>query len=335
MNKNTQRLLGITGKFPGKKIAVWGDFLLDEYIYGNTRRISREAPVLVLSYKNSEYALGGAGNALLNILSLGAEPIPIGVIGQDESGNHILEILKRTNIAADHLIVHETYITPLKTRILAGEASTRKQQILRIDRESLVPDDKHVQQGLLRSLKTTSDSAHGLLISDYHYFTVKTDIFTQVLKLFESKTIPVSLDSRFRLLDFHGVTISTPNEPEVEEALNLSLEEDDRNVRKAGISILDKTQAHAVLITRGSHGMTLFEQNKTEHTIPIHGSPDIVDVTGAGDTVISVFTLALTCGANFIEAAELANYAGGIVVMKKGTATLELHELQEAIKTGR
>jgi len=332
LKNNTQKLLDIIGRFSGKKIAVWGDFLLDEYIYGNTNRISREAPVLVLSYRNSEYMLGGAGNAVLNIRSLGADPIPVGVIGKDEAGDQILEMLKKKNIPSDHLVIHHNWTTPRKTRILAGEASTRKQQILRIDRESNVPDDKIIHMSLQSSLHAMSGLADGLLVSDYHYFTITKGIFTQVIDLFKERSIPVSLDSRFRILDFQGATVCTPNEPEVENALDINLEHKDHALEKAGASLLEKTLALAVLITRGSQGMTLFERNKPGFTIPIHGTPDIVDVTGAGDTVISVFTLSLACGADFREAAELANYAGGIVVMKKGTAALDVHELEEAVK---
>ena len=144
---------------------------------------------------------------------------------------------------------------------------------------------------------------------------------------------PISLDSRFRILDFPGITVTTPNEPEVEEALKLSLEDNGSKIQKAGEELLNRTQAEAVLITRGSKGMSLFERDQARIDIPIHGTSDIVDVTGAGDTVISVFTLALTCGASFRDAASLANLAGGIVVMKKGTATLTPEELRAAINS--
>ncbi|UCE21943.1 MAG: bifunctional hydroxymethylpyrimidine kinase/phosphomethylpyrimidine kinase, partial [Candidatus Aminicenantes bacterium] len=152
-----------------------------------------------------------------------------------------------------------------------------------------------------------------------------------VLQRYKKKEIQVALDSRFKLLNFKGITVSTPNEPEVEGALHIQIDDDTQVLKKAGKALLHKTDAEAILITRGSQGMVLFEKGKTPYSIPIHGTTDIVDVTGAGDTVISVFTLALTCGASFKQASQLANYAGSVVVMKKGTATLAVNELKVAI----
>jgi len=331
VNKQKQNLINIVDNFSGKKIVIWGDFILDEYIYGNTRRISREAPVLILSYQNKELSLGGAGNSLLNLQSLGAEPIPVGVIGTDESGRKITKILKQKGISTEYLLLEKKYQTPIKTRILAGEEHTRKQQILRIDREEKVPENSEIKQKIRQNLQKIKNSSHALLISDYNYFTVKEDVFNQILPSFKKANIPVSLDSRFRLLNFKGVTVATPNEPEVEEAMKIKIGEETTVVKEAGRFILKKIQSSALLITRGSKGMILIEKNKSPNLISIHGTTDIVDVTGAGDTVISVFTLALSCGATFEHAALLANYAGGLVVMKKGTATVTPEELKQSI----
>lgn len=331
VTKEKERLLTLAGGFSGKKIAVWGDFILDEYLYGTTRRISREAPVLILSYKTKTFSFGGAGNSVLNIHALGGRPIPVGVIGQDAAGEKILDILKRKGISTASLIVEKGYPTPIKTRILAGEETTRKQQILRIDKEGHVPDTKGVAHALQKQIKGAQEHADALLISDYNYFTVKEEVFKHVLPGLKKKKIPVTLDSRFRLLRFKGVTISTPNEPEVEFSLQTELGEDKTVFKQAGETLLHRTEASAVLITRGSRGMALFERHKPLFPIPVHGTTDIVDVTGAGDTVISVLTLALACRASFREAAMLANFAGSVVVMKKGTATLSPKELKEAI----
>lgn len=333
VNKKKKKLLALIDSFPQKKIAVWGDFILDEYLYGTTRRISREAPVLILSYKNKEFALGGAGNSLLNLKALGAEPLPVGVVGNDEPGDKILKMLTQRGILASGLIKDKGCQTPVKTRILAGEPTTRKQQILRIDREERIPDSKPLQQKLLKEIKNIQPQAEALLISDYNYFTVKESIFRSVLPDFKRKKTPVTVDSRFRLLNFQEITAATPNEPEVEWALRIELNDNFRLLKQAGKTILRKIKAKALLITRGSKGMVLFEPNKLPCSIPIHGTTDIVDVTGAGDTVISVFTLALASGATFKEAALLANYAGGIVVMKKGTATLTRAELKKAVES--
>jgi rfaE bifunctional protein kinase chain/domain len=183
----------------------------------------------------------------------------------------------------------------------------------------------------MNSIQGAYQKVDALLISDYNYFTVKEDLLRKILPRLKKSKKPVALDSRFRAADFKGVTILTPNEPEVEHALHIKLDDNDEMVRKAGRQLLNRTEAEAVLITRGSKGMVLFERRKPPLEIPIYGSTDIVDVTGAGDTVISVFTLALACGASFKQAASLANFAGGIVVMKKGTATLSSQELKEAV----
>jgi len=330
MKEEAKRLFAIIDKFPFVRIAVWGDIILDEYLYGNTRRISREAPVLILSYQKKEFSLGGAGNSLLNLRALGVEPIPIGVIGADESGQAVKRILKRHGIATDGLAVEKDYPTPLKTRILAGEENTKKQQILRIDREGRVPETGELKQKLRLALRKAEKECDALLVSDYHYDTVKEDLFKAALPGFKKSGLPVTLDSRFRLLTFKGVTIATPNEPEVEDALKVRIDDAGLLV-EAGKTILKKLQSPALLITRGSRGMALFQKGKPPILLPIFGTTDIVDVTGAGDTVISVFTAALACGATFLQAARLANYAGGIVVMKKGTATVTPLELKQAI----
>lgn len=331
MKEESKRLYDIIDQFSQKRIAVWGDFILDEYLYGTTRRISREAPVLIISYKNQEFSLGGAGNSILNLKALGAVPFPIGVVGSDSAGQKILQMLKREGLSAQGLIQVKSFKTPIKTRILAGEHTTRKQQILRIDREAKVPDSKDINQKLQKILQTIKNKVNALLISDYNYFTVKEATFAGILPFFKKVKVPVTLDSRFRLVNFKGITVATPNEPEVEWALKIELDDDIQILKQAGEELLKKTQAKAILITRGSKGMMLFEENKPFLSIPIHGTIDIVDVTGAGDTVISVFTLALACGATFKEAALLANHAGGVVVMKRGTATLTPKELKEAI----
>lgn len=331
MNKKNKRILEIIDAFPGKEVIVWGDILLDEYLYGNTRRISREAPVLILSYKNKEFSLGGAGNSLLNLHALGAKPIPVGVIGKDVAGENIVHILKKKSIPTKYLKRSESFATPTKTRIFAGEETARKQQILRIDHEGRAPEDESTKNFLFNSLKGLKSQARSLLISDYNYFVVKKDIYQRILPIYRRADIPVTLDSRFRILDFKGISVSTPNEPEVEDALKIEISDDQKIIHRAGRQLMLATEAEAVLITRGSRGMILFERGKNPVAIPVQGTTDIVDVTGAGDTVISVFSLVLACGGKFIDAAHIANHAGGLVVMKKGTATLTPDELKRSI----
>jgi rfaE bifunctional protein kinase chain/domain len=331
MDKDKIRLLSLIERFAGKKIAVWGDLILDEYLFGRTRRISREAPVLILSYQSGEFSLGGAGNSVLNLKALGASPLPIGVVGEDEPGHRIVDILRSHQISTRYLIISRKHRTPIKMRILAGEENTKKQQILRIDRESSVPETGRLGQKLKANLEAAQKLCAALLVSDYNYMAVQKEVYAAVIPSFKRAGLPVTLDSRFRLLQFAGMTAATPNEPEVEEALKIELDDSLPRLRWAGRRLLQKLQSPALLITRGSRGMALFEKGKAPFLVPIHGPSDIVDVTGAGDTVISVFTLALAAGGTFREATQLANYAGGIVVMKKGTATLTPAELREAI----
>jgi rfaE bifunctional protein kinase chain/domain len=331
MKKDQKLLFSIIDRFPGLKVAVWGDIILDEYLYGTTRRISREAPVLILSYHNRTYSLGGAGNALLNLKSLGVMPVPIGVIGSDESGRTVKRILKRSGIGCEGLIVERGYPTPLKTRILAGEENTKKQQVLRIDREGRVPDTAALKKKIRLALRTAQRECDALMISDYHYRTVKEDLFGEVLPVFRKSGLPVTVDSRFRLRDFKGATVATPNEPEVEDTLGIRIDDDAALLLRAGNTLLRTIRSRALLITRGSKGMALFQRGRAPFLLPIFGTTDIVDVTGAGDTVISVLTAALASGATFEQAARLANYAGGIVVMKKGTAAVTALELKQAV----
>ncbi len=331
MNVNTDSLLNIVKNFKNKKIAVWGDYILDEYIYTLSHRVSREAPVLILKYQGTDYTLGGAGNSVNNIKSLGGIPIPVGIVGEDEKGNKILKLLKKNKIKIDYLIKVKNYSTITKTRILAGGEHTRKQQVLRIDYEDKLKYDEKLKSLLFSYLLEVINEIDALLISDYNYLTVNEDIYYKLLPKLKELGKPVTLDSRFKLLNFREVTIATPNEPEVNYALNIEINDDQEILEKAGEEILKKISSSALLITRGYKGMILFEKGKRPFSIPIYGSDEIVDVTGAGDTVISTYTLALTAGANFREAAYLSNYAASKVVMKKGAATVTQEELKEIL----
>ena len=325
------RLLALIDRLPLVKIAVWGDFILDEHIYGTTRRISREAPVMIISYNNREFSLGGAGNAAQNLAALGVEVEAVGVVGADEGGLQVRRLLSRSGVSDRMIVTEKSFATPLKTRILAGDENTKKQQILRIDREGEVPEKKSLRTRLEAALIKAAVSCDALLVSDYHYRTVDEDTYTKARKSFQTAGHPVTLDSRFRLLRFKGATIATPNEPEVEAQLKIALDDDRSALFQAGRALLRKLGSPALLITRGSKGMALFEKGKPPYLLPVFGSTDIVDVTGAGDTVIAVFTAALAAGASFRDAASLANYAGGLVVMKKGTAVVRPLELKRAI----
>jgi rfaE bifunctional protein kinase chain/domain len=330
------RLLTLIDEFAGIRVAVFGDLLADEFIYGQVARVSREAPVLILDYDSTEIVPGGAGNAAHNVAALGGVPSAIGVAGSDETGQRLLDALgSRVNTRG--IVQPRGYRTPTKTRILAGGVHSAKQQVVRIDR-AVRPELSSADRRAIESrLVWAASRCDALLVSDYGTGLVTPAAVREAIHCFGSpgRRAPVLVDSRYALLRFHGMTTCTPNEAEVEQLLGVRIGENLRVLEKAGRTLLAKTKAAAVLITRGSRGMALFEPNRPTVHIPIFGSDQIADVTGAGDTVIATMTLALAAGATFEEAAHLANYAGGLVVMKRGTATVSAEELRAAVRSDR
>jgi rfaE bifunctional protein kinase chain/domain len=330
---DAQRLKSIARQFAGRKIIVLGDFVADEYILGKTSRISREAPVLILQYTSRQIVLGGAGNATNNLAALGATVIPMGMIGDDETGRDVIRHLNDFGMDVSRLLVQRGRATTTKTRIMAGgqHQHTSQQQVVRIDRGEFEVLSKETEDRFLKALDETMDHADALIVSDYHYGVLSPRLIEKVNAMASGGRCIITVDSRYRMLSFRGVTAVTPNEPEVEEALGIRLDDSEEAVRSAGERIRERVGSRAVLITRGSKGMALIESGKKAEFIPVFGTDEIADVTGAGDTVIAIFTLALACGGTLSEAARLANVGGGIVVMKRGTATVNPDELQSAL----
>ncbi|MFB0517759.1 MAG: bifunctional heptose 7-phosphate kinase/heptose 1-phosphate adenyltransferase [Acidobacteriota bacterium] len=327
-----ERLLRIIEEFSGKRLLVVGDMIADEFVYGKIERISREAPVLILKYEESVILPGGGANAVSNIATLGGVAIPIGVVGEDEPGRRLHKALNKKGVELSQLIVHPHYRTPTKSRILAGGLHSTKQQVLRIDRE--IPFDRweELSTPIIKSFDALTDHLDAIILSDYGYGFLSLPVFQHILGEARRRGINITLDSHYNLLSFPGVTAATPNEPEVEAALQVTVGKDEKVLVRAGRALLQRLACQAVLVTRGSDGMNLFEKGKEPVHIGIYGTDEIADVTGAGDTVISVFTLALAAGATYYEAARLANYAGGIVVMKRATATVSQQELFQAVE---
>jgi rfaE bifunctional protein kinase chain/domain len=329
---NGERLIGIVRRFERRRIVVLGDLVADEFVYGDITRVSREAPVLILEHDRTELVPGGGGNSVANLHALGAIPVPVGVIGADETGKRLMAEFKRRRIPLTGLLVDRSHRTPSKSRILAGGVHTRRQQIVRLD-SGTPPGDLSVRTRNMvrRSLSQALRTAEGLLLADYGYGSATPQNIDSAASLLKRSGIPVTVDSRSRVADFRGVTACTPNQEELEQALGLPPLGDD-DVTDAGRKLLRKTGDRAVLVTRGAKGMTLFERGRRPLSIPAYGSGEVADVTGAGDTVIAVFTLALIAGAEFPEAARLSNYAAGLVVAKVGTAAVGRQELIEAIR---
>jgi rfaE bifunctional protein kinase chain/domain len=308
-----------------------GDIVADEYVYGLTSRVSREAPVLILKFDSQTISLGGAGNAINNVRALGADVVPVGVLGDDLMGDQLLDIFEQKGVNTDTLIRAKGKNTTTKTRILAGGLHTTKQQVIRVDKENsrYYPDD--VDEALLNNIKDNIDSVDGVIVSDYSHGVVSDRIidFINGYALDNEKTIII--DSRHNFFKYKHVTSITPNEPEVEELLNVSLEGNE-HVPYAGKELMERIQCDSVLITRGKKGMVIFERDKEPVSIDIYGSDEVADVTGAGDTVISTFTLGITSSLLPTTAAKLSNLAGGIVVMKSGTAVVTVEELKNAVR---
>jgi len=319
-------LLHIINRFKGRRVVVFGDLVADVFVYGEISRISREAPVLILNHRETQIVPGGGANAIHNLAALGAEPIPVGIVGDDPEGQRLIQFFAELGIDINGIVVARAYRTPSKTRILAGAVHSQRQQIVRLDAGAPLADDKARAAAELK-LKSAMKHSEALLVSDYGYSLVTPQLISGTWK----NSIPATIDSRFSLLNFSGMTAATPNEPEVEAALGISIGDDARKLEWAGRNLLRKLKHDALLITRGKDGMALFERGKKTTHIPIHGSDEIADVTGAGDTVIATFTLALAAGAEYTEAARLANYAGGIVVMKYGTRPATHAELVQAV----
>jgi D-glycero-beta-D-manno-heptose-7-phosphate kinase len=322
-------LAGIIRRFKDRPVVVLGDLVADVFIYGEIARISREAPVLILNQRETKIAPGGGANAVHNLWALGAKPRPVGIVGDDSEGRQLVAYLSNLGIDVGGITVAESYRTPSKTRILASAVHSQRQQIVRLDSGDPLQDQK-IRTPVEGKLRVALRNADALLVSDYGYGLVTPQLVTRLRK----KSIPATIDSRFAMMDFSRMTAATPNEPEVEAALRITIGNNLKKLESAGRSLLRKLRHDALLITRGKDGMALFEPGKKTAHIPIHGSDEIADVTGAGDTVIAVFTLALAAGASYYEAARLANYAGGIVVMKHGTRPVTHDELLEAVEGG-
>ena len=329
------RLLTLIDAIAGRRLLIVGDLIADEFIYGEIARVSREAPVLILNYDSTEVVPGGAGNAANNVAALGGAARIIGLTGRDETGRRLLATLKRRRVDVKDVLRPTGYTTPTKTRILAGGIHSAKQQVVRIDRASGVRVDDKLRHAFAAHVLRAARNADALLVSDYGCHLVTPALVADVRKIFRKNAdAPVVVDTRYDLMRYHGMTACTPNESEVEHALGIRIGDDARALERAGRTLLGKTRARAVLITRGSRGMALFQSDRPTVHIPIVGSDQIADVTGAGDTVIATLTLALSAGATFEEAAHLANHAGGLVVMKRGTATVSASELRYAISGG-
>lgn len=324
-----ERLISIVKRFPGRRILVVGDAIADQFVYGVISRVSREAPVFILRHEQTETVPGGAANCAMNLVSLGAGVSLIGVVGEDAAGRALVERLGTAGVDCSGLLISEKLQTTTKVRILAGQLHSTRQQVIRLDYEG-APLNSEFHEPLGKRILEEVQTSDAVIISDYNYGVAGQELAKVVRDAATSQGIPVLVDSRFRLSEFEGFTSATPNEDEVEQLLGTQLA-NVGDLESAGEEMRERLGYRALLITRGSHGMMLFQDAVAPVHIDAVGAREPVDVTGAGDTVIAAYTLALASDASFPDAARLANYAGGLVVMKRGTASVTGEELQNSV----
>jgi rfaE bifunctional protein kinase chain/domain len=331
--KEVERLRKIIEAFPKVTITVLGDLVADEFVYGEISRVSREAPVLILKHRERTIVPGGGANAVNNLADLGVNVLPVGAVGDDEAGRMLIKFFRHKHVPVSGVLKDKSFTTVTKTRILAGMTHNTRQQVVRVDREPESIPNRHLTRELFLAARAYLRASDALLVSDYGYGSASPAIVDALRQAGRRRApVPLILDSRYRLLEYSGATAATPNEPEVEAALGIRVGQDWEKLSQAGEQIMEKMNLQSLLITRGRDGMVAFDRERRPVDIPIFGSDEVADVTGAGDTVIAAFSAALATGATTEEAAQLANYAGGIVVMKRGTATVSRDELLRALE---
>ena len=324
------RLHGLVAAMRNQPVLMLVDLVVDRFLSGTPKRISREAPVLILRYAGESLAPGGGANAVANVMALGGRPLPLGIVGDDDSGRELLAALAARGIPTEAILVRAGYRTPTKTRILAGFPTGIKQQVVRLDREQEIVLEA-AEMEALRAAIGRLGGARAAILSDYGYGSVAPALLPAVRQALGAHGA-IIVDSRFRLGEFAGLDGATPNEEEAEALLGRTLDDAAGSDLDAGRELRERLGARFLLITRGSRGMSLFLREGAAH-VPVHGTDQVADVTGAGDTVIGTFALALAAGGTPLEAMVLANYAGGVVVMKMGTATVSAEELTAAISS--
>ncbi|MCK5683721.1 carbohydrate kinase [bacterium] len=303
-----------------------GDLILDRFVFGHSSRISREAPVLVLKYRNETLVPGGGGNGANNLLKLNCNLKIASLLGDDESGKKLLDYFSNSGADMSSVIVDSSYTTSAKTRIMAGGLHTTVQQVIRIDRENKQCISDSLQDKFLNAIKNDIKWADLIILSDYGVGVFTKKIIEEINDLTRKYQDKVFLvDSRYQLTSFKGMTISTPNEEEA--ALATGVLPEDMNIKFAGEKIMNETKNKNLLITRGSQGMALFRSNGKTSYVPIYGSADISDVTGAGDTVSATIGLSIAAGADAKLAAKIATLAASVVVHQPGTVPIYFDEL--------
>ena len=327
---DTKHYLDIIDRFGDCRVALYGDLVLDRFILGTPKRVSREAPVIILRHEDQRDVPGGGANALANLAALGVKVAAIAAVGDDEPGSALVAALNDCGIDTGRIVTVSGYRTPTKVRILGGGQSSLKHQVARYDIEDVLPSDGQWRSSLREHLAEEMKTAGAVAISDYGYGCVQTEVLQGLSD--ESGPLPwLCLDSRYRIGSFTGIDGATPNLEELEAHCGRRLQ-NDSDVAAGAEELRQHLDARFLLATRGNRGMTLVVADSEPCHIPVFGTDEVADVTGAGDTVLAVLTAALAAGAAPSEAAGLANIAAGLVVMKLGTATVSAAELRAAVE---
>lgn len=318
----------IRSLFRDKRVVILGDVVADQFLNGTIARVSREAPVFILRHDDTETRAGAAANAAVNVASLGGKPVLVGLVGDDENGRLLMDRLRSEGVCTGSLVVDGTRRTTTKIRVLAGQHYAARQQVIRIDYEPSAAPSNDVLARLKAKLEAAAADANSIVISDYNYGVADEQLIATASRIAADRSLPLIVDSRSQLARFSGATDATPNQEEVEQLLG------------AGFSgaqcaeLRERLGLRSLLVTCGNKGMLLFEKNKAMCSLEAVGPLEPVDVTGAGDTVIAAYALGLAASLTPMDAATVANHAGGIVVMKKGTASVSIDELESSLSTG-
>jgi rfaE bifunctional protein kinase chain/domain len=326
MNITKNRVNEIKKNFVNKKIAVIGDMMLDSYTWGDVKRISPEAPVPVVEVKDEFNRFGGAANVAYNILKLGGIPYPVGVIGSDIYGDIFLSLLSKAEITSEGLVIDSKRPTTAKIRVIASD-----QHLVRIDKESKESVTREVQNKIYQAILKNIDQLDGIILQDYNKGVLTPSLIKKIITLANRKKKLITVDPKFNnFFSYKNVTVFKPNRKEAEDVLGIKIK-DEKGVNDAGAKLLSKLNAKYILLTLSEEGIAVFEKGKPARRMPTKARK-VADVSGAGDTVISTLTIALSAGADIMEATYLANYAGGLVCEEVGIVPIELDVLFETVK---
>lgn len=330
MDIDKKKLISYIKKLNTPKVLVVGDMALDEMIYGDAERISREAPVLILQHTHTKLILGGASNAAHNISTLNNGKVTVcGVCGDDYQAGLLFEAFEHANIDCSRLIKDKTRKTTTKTRISGSITTSITQQIVRVDRQTNAPISAEIEEKLIGRIEKLLPNFDAVVLSDYHIGTLTPNVIEATIRLADKYNKIIVVDAQKNLENYKNVTSMTPNLPDTQKSVGFDIENEE-DLKKAGDALLSKTNAKSILITCGADGMFVAKPGKQYTKIPVFNKSEVFDVTGAGDTVTAVYTLALAAGAPPEYAAVIGNIAASIVVRQFGCATTTIDEILSA-----